>query len=361
MKSAQIDFAIICHHHPHSENAAIRKSCSFRKPKSTGLVRILRNLRIDSHKSVLAGDRITDIIAGVDAQIGNCYLVAGESSFESNVIDNFSLGGSFNFFTVARIHDISYSHSCHSNLDFNILILSAGRGKRLSPITNKMPKPLLRLSLDESILSRLISQLNFVLGDQLIHVNISYLAPHFLIDRTILDKHKQILFSWEPTMLGSLLTLQRLFEKSKKGFLVFHGDLVLESEDIERFTNLVKSDMRMSYLACHSRTSERARSQVAVKDSMVTSFREGSLDSVTGEETVFVNSGIYFFSEDDLNLFFSCYTHFQTGSDITGHLLPFLVRNKRLNFFDWSGQRISIDSLLALDEAQKLVSMLKSN
>jgi NDP-sugar pyrophosphorylase family protein len=94
---------------------------------------------------------------------------------------------------------------------------------------------------------------------------------------------------------------------------------------------------------------------------MVTSFREGSLDSVTGEETVFVNSGIYFFSEDDLNLFFSCYTHFQTGSDITGHLLPFLVRNKRLNFFNWSGQRISIDSLSALDEAQKLVSMLKSN
>jgi D-glycero-D-manno-heptose 1,7-bisphosphate phosphatase len=56
---------------PHQES----DNCYCRKPHSTMITNAIQNFNIDKELSFLIGDKITDIEAGINAGVKNCYLL----------------------------------------------------------------------------------------------------------------------------------------------------------------------------------------------------------------------------------------------------------------------------------------------
>lgn len=233
----------------------------------------------------------------------------------------------------------------------DILILCAGKGTRLLPLTNLTPKPLLNLTENQSILSRLVRQFDGKV--EKIYVNISYLANKFI------DGHDPIFlkkchFVWEPEILGSVKTLELVSKLTKNSILVMHGDLVLSDIGISGLLSEIFQHPEKSLLVVHERIRNLARSSVDINENRtVLGFQEITTPDLSHEKC-FSNSGIYYFSKADLSLT-NFFTSTLIGQDLTSTLLPLLIEQKRLNAYFWTTERVSVDSLESLAIAQSLI------
>ena len=116
----------------------------------------------------------------------------------------------------------------------DVLVLCAGEGKRLRPLTDNIPKPLLPISETDSILSRLLSQLTDSELVENIYVNVSFLPGFFLNYIVNLDRHMRPNILLEESLLGSALTLKQLLPRLSQPILVIHGDLILEGSQLSK-------------------------------------------------------------------------------------------------------------------------------
>ena len=75
-EAARIDAFYVCPHHPNADLPAYRMNCACRKPKPGMLLRAERDLDLDLSRSIMVGDRPSDIAAG---QFAGCRTVLVES------------------------------------------------------------------------------------------------------------------------------------------------------------------------------------------------------------------------------------------------------------------------------------------
>lgn len=85
IKLELLDDYAICYHHPNANNVFLRTKCECRKPKPGLLYSMARKHNIDLQKSVLIGDRITDIQSGSAAGVQNLFLLVNDRMLEINV------------------------------------------------------------------------------------------------------------------------------------------------------------------------------------------------------------------------------------------------------------------------------------
>lgn len=64
-----------CPHHPDGSVRKFRMTCDCRKPAPGLLLQARRELAIDMKRSILVGDKNSDVLAGQAAGIGHCYSV----------------------------------------------------------------------------------------------------------------------------------------------------------------------------------------------------------------------------------------------------------------------------------------------
>lgn len=103
----------------------------------------------------------------------------------------------------------------------NVLILAAGLGTRLRPLTSEIPKPLVRVY-DKSILEIQMERAKS-LGDVRLHANAHYLADQ------IVSEGKRLGFEnvWveQPEILGTAGPLRRIYAAGYRGgLLIMNGD-----------------------------------------------------------------------------------------------------------------------------------------
>jgi len=102
----------------------------------------------------------------------------------------------------------------------NVLILAAGLGTRLRPLTNEIPKPLVRVY-DKSILEIQVERAKS-LGDVRLHANAHYLAEQ------VVNAGERLGFErvWvEPEILGTAGPLRRIYAAGYRGgLLIMNGD-----------------------------------------------------------------------------------------------------------------------------------------
>ena len=119
------------------------------------------------------------------------------------------------------------------------LILCAGFGKRLNPITLKTPKPLLKLK-NSTPLETCIN-LNINLGIKKILINTYYLKEHFhnyfkkhnyKIDIQIIDDGEKILDTG-----GGILNM--INNSNEENFLIFNPDTLWENRYIEEIKSMI--------------------------------------------------------------------------------------------------------------------------
>lgn len=85
VRRGAFDSIYICHHHPNSKIAHLRKSCSCRKPQSGLVDWAIKDFFVDKEHSYAIGDRITDIVAAQNSGVRNCFLIANDASLQWNI------------------------------------------------------------------------------------------------------------------------------------------------------------------------------------------------------------------------------------------------------------------------------------
>lgn len=78
-----LDAVYHCPHLPDASVAAYRRQCDCRKPNPGMILRGIAEFGIDPARSMLIGDKTSDIEAGRAAGVGCCCLVAAENSGSS--------------------------------------------------------------------------------------------------------------------------------------------------------------------------------------------------------------------------------------------------------------------------------------
>ena len=234
-------------------------------------------------------------------------------------------------------------------MKFNLLILGAGRGTRLRPITDVLPKPLLKIDNSETILLRIVRQFRKVLPISNIWINISTHPEVFLNYLSGMNSEFRPKVLFEPNLLGSANTVFELAKVHDGPTLIIHGDLVLSNEYVESLFEEIPRNPRF-IVFCHSRMSVDARSQIlANKSNVVTSLVNRNVNSEMNS-SVLVNSGIYFLpSLQQIGLAPGI------GTEITDSILQTLISTSKLHAFEINEKRVSVDSFNQLEEAQKLV------
>jgi len=234
---------------------------------------------------------------------------------------------------------------------FDTLILSAGLGTRLLPLTRSTPKPLLHISESQTILSRLISQFSENEGD--IYININHLAQCFL-DTSKVGSMNCIRFIYEKERLGSHNTLKLVSGFSPRSLLVVHGDLVLSKNEAIKLVHSIHKNPDQSLMVVHERLQSEARSIVSLdSEGTIVNFREVEVSSHLSEPC-YSNSGIYYFSKTDLE---SLALEFRRplGMDLSAYVIRQLISMRLLRSHSWNADRVSIDSLEALDRASRML------
>ena len=108
-----------------------------------------------------------------------------------------------------------------ANDKLNVLILAAGLGTRLRPLTSEIPKPLVRV-FDKSILEIQMERAKS-LGDVRLHANAHYLADQIVSEGKRLGFEK--VWVEQPEILGTAGPLRRIYAAGYRGgLLIMNGD-----------------------------------------------------------------------------------------------------------------------------------------
>lgn len=74
-QSAFIDQFYYCPHHPHEGLGSLKTTCHCRKPLPGMILEASQDFNLDLDKSIIVGDNITDILAGLGGKVGNLFLL----------------------------------------------------------------------------------------------------------------------------------------------------------------------------------------------------------------------------------------------------------------------------------------------
>ncbi len=82
----QLDAVLHCPHLPDGSVAAYRIACACRKPAAGLLLQAARRLNLDLARSVIVGDKGSDLQAGRSAGVARCLLVRSGQAIDANDI-----------------------------------------------------------------------------------------------------------------------------------------------------------------------------------------------------------------------------------------------------------------------------------
>ena len=119
----------------------------------------------------------------------------------------------------------------------SILILAAGKGTRLKPFTDHLPKSLLPLG-NTNILRNLIEQSEEYFTGVKIYVNASYLAEKIIEEINNFSITIRPYIIWEQYPLGPAFTVTNHCNETNGNVLVIHGDNSLRIRSCRADTRL---------------------------------------------------------------------------------------------------------------------------
>lgn len=238
----------------------------------------------------------------------------------------------------------------------SILILAAGMGTRLRPLTNNLPKSLLPLG-DTNILKNLIVLSQNYFPNTKIYINTSYLAERIISEISKFPLINRPYVIWEPNPLGPSVTVSEHCKRNNHNVLVIHGDTYFSDLAFSQFANSINQKKEdVSILLCHQRPRDKARSEIVEKDGVIFSIIEKSVPESNRSlaqslptEYVWSNSGAIVVKRNAL-LNFSPELH----ESISPTLINYIAINETLYLEKCTSDRISIDDEKSYLEAIKL-------
>ena len=219
------------------------------------------------------------------------------------------------------------------------IILAGGRGKRLRPITDKIPKPLIPIN-NKPLIERTIKYLKKY-GITEIIISSGYKSN--LIEK-FLRKNKnfgcEIIFSIEKTPLGTGGAIKKALKHVKdESFLVLNGDIVTNidlKKILKKSNTIAANELKTKF------------GTMNIKNNKILKFNEKK--DVTD---VWMNPGIYHLSKNIEKLI-------PKKGSLEGIVFPKMVKNKTLETVKFKNALwFSIDSHKDIEECSKEIKSKK--
>ena len=219
------------------------------------------------------------------------------------------------------------------------IILAGGRGKRLRPITDKIPKPLIPIN-NKPLIERTIKYLKKY-GITEIIISSGYKSN--LIEK-FLKKEKnfgcKIIFSIEKTPLGTGGAIKKALKHvNEKSFLVLNGDIVTNidlKKILKKPNTIAANELKTKF------------GTMNIKNNKILKFNEKK--DVTN---VWMNPGIYHLSINTEKLI-------PKKGSLEGIVFPKMVKNKTLETVKFKNVLwFSIDSHKDIEECSKEIKSKK--
>ena len=219
------------------------------------------------------------------------------------------------------------------------IILAGGRGKRLRPITDKIPKPLIPIN-NKPLIERTIKYLKKY-GVTEIIISAGYKSH--LIEKFLKQKKNfgcQIIFSIENTPLGTGGAIKKAMKHIEEdSFLVINGDIVTNIDlrkIMKKENTIAASELKTKF------------GTMDIRGNKILKFNEKK--DVTN---VWMNPGIYHLSKDIQKLI-------PKKGSLEGIVFPKMTRNKTLNTVKFKNALwFSIDSHKDIEECSKEIKSKK--
>lgn len=226
--------------------------------------------------------------------------------------------------------------------NLSTLILCGGRGERLKPITNKIPKPLIKID-GREILGYILNHLkSYEIKNSLILTG--YKSDQ--INKFIKKKFKNNVNCF---YTGQNVDLIKRIKKSlanlEKYILICYGDTLVDIS----VDNLIKYHNKLDKLPTMSIFETKTNFGVVKFNSknIVTNFLEKP------NLNLWINVGYFIFKKTQLQKYCN---NFDTFKD----LLDYLGKSKKIKVFKHKGNHITINTALELEEAKKQIKSFKS-
>ena len=219
------------------------------------------------------------------------------------------------------------------------IILAGGRGKRLRPITDKIPKPLIPIN-NKPLIELTIKYLKKY-GITEIIISSGYKSN--LIEKFLKKKKNfgcKIIFSTEKTPLGTGGAIKKALKHvNEESFLVLNGDIVTNidlKKILKKSNTIAANELKTKF------------GTMDIKNNKILKFNEKK--DVTD---IWMNPGIYHLSKDIEKLI-------PKKGSLEGQVFPKMVKNKILETVKFKNALwFSIDSHKDIEECSKEIKSKK--
>jgi dTDP-glucose pyrophosphorylase len=214
-----------------------------------------------------------------------------------------------------RIINVINFRQLHSYLPIDAVIMAGGRGQRLSPLTDKTPKPLLKVG-EKSIIEHNLDRLCFF-GIDDYWISINYLGNQ--IENKIGtgdNRNVKINYVNEDMPLGTIGAISKIKKFNHEYVLVTNSDILTNLDYENFFIEFLKSNADMGVVTIPYYV-KVPYAVLETKNGLIKNFKEKPT------YTYYSNGGIYLFKKEVLELIPE--NTFYNTTD----LMEFLIKSRR--------------------------------
>lgn len=170
-------------------------------------------------------------------------------------------------------------------IDLPVVIMAGGKGTRLKPITNVIPKPLIPVG-DKTILEEIMDQFECI-GSKKFYMSVNYKADMMEYYLSQLDHKYDIEFFMEDKPLGTIGSVALLKGKMTTPFFVSNCDIVIDQDyrDVYDYHKENKNDI----------TIVTAVKSIRIPYGVIETGEDGLMVGLKEkpEQTYMINTGVY--------------------------------------------------------------------
>ena len=170
-------------------------------------------------------------------------------------------------------------------IDLPVVIMAGGKGTRLKPITNVIPKPLVPIG-DKTILEEIMDQFEEI-GCKQFYMSINYKADMMRFYLGQLEHNYNIDFFEEPKPLGTIGSVKLLQDKISTPFFVSNCDILIDQDyrDVYEYHQANHNDI----------TIVTAVKSIKIPYGVIETGESGLMKGLTEkpEITYMINTGVY--------------------------------------------------------------------
>jgi dTDP-glucose pyrophosphorylase len=300
----------------------------------------------DIRRGLLKGFTVDSIVNEI-IQENPKYITKGENSL-IKVIE--FREGDFRIVPILdenhRVVNIINFKNIKSYLPLDAVIMAGGRGQRLHPLTNKTPKPLLKVG-DKAIIDHNLDRLT-LFGIDDFWISLNYLGEqiqnHF---RNGKDKNIKIDYVWENEPLGTIGAVAQITNFKHDYVLVTNSDLLTNLDYEQFFLEFINNDADLAVLTIPYQVTI-PYAVLETEKGEVKRFKEKPT------YTYYSNGGIYLMKKEITQLIPK--NKFYNATDLIEDLIQ---QNKKIISFTFSGYWLDVGKHEDFEKAQIDINKIK--